>query len=157
MEKKTKRRIQSVGMVLFVMYLITLFYLLFFSEQYGRLIEEERVLRYNLHPFAEIHRFWTYRRIVGMDVMVVNVFGNIAAFLPFGMFLPFFFGRLRKMWLVTLCGGILSLAVEVIQLVTRVGCFDVDDIILNTIGALIGYLMFAQADRLRRLYYGKKI
>ena len=44
--------------------------------------------------------------------------------------------------------------VEVTQLITRVGCFDVDDIILNTVGGVLGYGMFALCNRLRRKYYG---
>ena len=52
----------------------------------------------------------------------------------------------------------MSLAVETIQLVTRVGIFDVDDLMLNTLGAALGYLVFAVCNRVRRkIYYGKKI
>jgi len=47
--------------------------------------------------------------------------------------------------------------VEVIQLITKVGCFDVDDMILNTAGAALGYLLFFICDHLRRKIYGKKI
>ena len=47
--------------------------------------------------------------------------------------------------------------VEVVQLVTKVGCFDVDDLILNTLGAAIGYGIFAVCNYLRRRHYGKKI
>lgn len=39
----------------------------------------------------------------------------------------------------------LSVTVEVIQLITKVGCFDVDDMILNTAGAALGYLLFLSA------------
>ena len=47
---------------------------------------------------------------------------------------------------------------ETIQLVTRVGIFDVDDLILNTLGAGIGYLLFAVGSRVRRkMDYGKKV
>lgn len=43
-----------------------------------------------------------------------------------------------------------SLLVETIQLVCKVGSFDVDDLLLNTVGGILGYLMFAVMDRLRR-------
>ena len=46
---------------------------------------------------------------------------------------------------------------ETIQLVTRVGCFDVDDLILNTAGAAAGYVLFAVCNYLRRRHYGEKI
>ena len=58
---------------------------------------------------------------------------------------------------MVLLGFSVSLAVETIQLVTRVGIFDVDDLMLNTLGAALGYLVFAVCNRVRRkIYYGKK-
>ena len=53
----------------------------------------------------------------------------------------------------------LSLGVETIQLFTRVGSFDVDDILLNTIGGVLGYILFVVCSRIRRKRYvwkGKK-
>ena len=64
---------------------------------------------------------------------------------------------MRSGWLIVLAGFGLSVTVEVIQLITKVGCFDVDDMILNTAGAALGYLPFFICDHLRRKVYGKKI
>ena len=64
---------------------------------------------------------------------------------------------MRSGFLILLSGLTLSLCAEAIQLVTKVGCFDVDDLILNTLGAFLGYLAFVLCSRLRREYYGKKI
>ena len=47
--------------------------------------------------------------------------------------------------------------VETVQLIAKVGCFDVDDLILNTLGAAIGYMLFAVCNYLRRKRYGEKI
>jgi len=62
--------------------------------------------------------------------------------------------------LITLSGFALSLFVEVVQLITKVGCFDVDDLILNTLGAAVGYILFAVChlidDQARRKKYGEK-
>ena len=62
--------------------------------------------------------------------------------LPFGFILPVIFRRMNSGFLICVSGFILSLTVEVIQLVTKVGCFDVDDMILNTLGATLGYVLF---------------
>ena len=51
---------------------------------------------------------------------------------------------------IILSGFSISLTVEVIQLITRVGCFDVDDMILNTLGAALGYGIYAVCDKIRR-------
>lgn len=157
MKKETKRIIQTLGKVLFVVYVLALIYFLFFSEEYGRVAMEERQYRYNLVPFVEIRRFWVYREQLGFWAVFTNLFGNVAGFLPFGFMLPVISGKMRSGWMIVLSGFGLSVAVEVIQLITKVGCFDVDDMILNTAGAAIGYLFFFICNHLRRKIYGKKI
>ena len=134
-----------------------LVYFLFLSEEYGRTSFDQRIYRYNLTPFQEIKRFWIYRHRVGFWVAFLNLAGNVIGFLPFGFFLPILSRRLRNGAVVTALGFGLSLLGESIQLVFKVGCFDVDDLILNTLGAAIGYMLFAVCNYLRRKRYGEKI
>lgn len=157
MKKKTKIMIKGVGCVLFAGYLLMLVYFLFFAEEYGRAVNPESVYRYNLTPFAEIRRFWIYRNSLGMAAVYTNIIGNILAFLPFGYILPIIMQRMRSGFLIILSGFGFSLIVELLQLWTRVGSFDVDDLILNTLGAALGYGLFVICNYLRRKYYGKKI
>ena len=157
MKKGTKRIIRRTGILLFILYVLLLVYFLFFSEEYGRLAGAEQSYRYNLTPFVEIQRFWKYREMLGIPALLTNIFGNVLGFIPFGFILPVISGRMQNGFLIILSGFTLSLCVEIIQLVTRVGCFDVDDLILNTLGAAIGYLAFAICNYLRRKYYGKMI
>ena len=56
LEKGTKRRVKKLGTAFFVLYVLVLVYLLFFSEGYGRVADAEREYRYNLVPFVEIRR-----------------------------------------------------------------------------------------------------
>ncbi len=144
-------------MILFIVYVLLLIYFLFFSEAYGRVAQAEREYRYNLTPFVEIRRFWVYRDQVGLFAFFTNVCGNVIGFIPLGFILPIICRSWRNGFLIILAGFGLSLCVETIQLVTKVGCFDVDDMILNTLGAAVGYLLFAVCDCLRRKHYGKKI
>ncbi|MGN8631432.1 VanZ family protein [Blautia sp. HCP3S3_G3] len=157
MKKDFKYMIRWMGILLFILYVLLLVYFLFFSEEYGRTVQMEQGYRYNLIPFAEIQRFWKYRELLGQYAFLSNIMGNVLAFLPFGLILPVIFRGMRSGFLIILSGFGLSLCVETIQLVTMVGCFDVDDLILNTFGAAVGYLIFAVCDYQRRKYYGKKI
>lgn len=157
MKKGTKRIIRRTGILLFILYVLVLVYFLFFSEEYGRIAQSEHIYRYNLTPFVEIQRFWKYREQLGVFALATNIFGNVLGFIPFGLILPVISEKMQNGFLIILSGFALSLCVEVIQLVTRVGCFDVDDLILNTIGAAAGYLAFAICNYLRRKYYGEKI
>ena len=143
--------------MLFVLYVLLLIYFLFFSEEYGRVAAEERKYRYNLIPFIEIRRFWIYREQLGVFAVVTNLLGNVIGFIPYGFILPVIARKCRSGFFIILSGFGISLLVETIQLITKVGCFDVDDLILNTLGAALGYLAFAVCNYLRRKCYGKKI
>ncbi len=112
---------------------------------------------YNLTPFQEILRFWNNRESVGFFAMFNNLFGNIIIFLPFGFFMPMA-SKNENAVKTVMHGFALSLMVEVIQLITKVGCFDVDDLMLNTLGAFLGYLIYIMFERRRRrnVAYRKK-
>ena len=88
-KNSAKRRIKHLGTMLFVLYILLLIYFLFFSEEYGRVAAEERVYRYNLIPFVEIRRFWTYREQLGVFAVVTNLFGNVIGFSAAADFLSF--------------------------------------------------------------------
>lgn len=138
---KHKKGYRITAWMLFGMYVLLMIYFLFFAESMGR-VASTREYHYNLHPFREIHRFLVYYEILGIDAVCMNLLGNIVAFVPFGLFLPFLSRKSRSFCKVSLLSFEVSLFVEIIQLVTRVGSCDVDDVILNTLGGMIGYLCF---------------
>lgn len=144
-----KKRRRLIAGILFVLYFAVLFYFLFFSEEMGRTYSE-RTYHYNLVPFKEIGRFIRYHRTLGTGTVLLNIVGNVAAFVPFGIFLPVFSARCRKVWFTVFYSFELSLLVELLQLVTKVGSFDVDDLILNTIGGLVGFLIYLLGKRILR-------
>lgn len=135
-----KRRRLAAG-ILFVLYFAVLFYFLFFSEEMGRTYSE-RTYHYNLVPFKEIGRFIRYRENLGMKVVVLNIAGNVMAFIPFGAFSPMFSKRCRRLFYALLYSFELTLLVELLQLIFKVGSFDVDDLLLNTLGGVIGFLIY---------------
>ena len=153
MKNETKRRIRICGAFLFFCYLLALTYFLFFSEGFGR-ASAGREYAYNLHPFREIRRFWVYREKLGMFAVICNLAGNVAGFIPFGMILPVIWRKTDSIFRIMLLGFEFSLCVEIIQLVWKVGSFDVDDLILNTLGSVIGYLLFSLCNVVRRKIYG---
>lgn len=153
MRIQTARKIRRGTTLLFVVYLILLFYVLFFSEDYGRTMEE-RSYSYNLMLFQEIKRFWNYRHQVGFRAMFLNIYGNVLCFLPFGAILPVLSKRCRYLAAITLLSFEFSLLVETVQLITKVGTFDVDDLFLNTIGGILGYFIFKLCNYWRKKLYG---
>lgn len=145
---KHKKSIRILCRILFWIYIAVLVYFLFFSEMLGR-GGTERTFCYNLIPFKEISRFLTYRSQLGFPAVFLNLAGNILIFMPFGFLLPTMRRRLRGFFRVLLLGFELSLTVECVQLLTKTGSFDVDDLFLNTIGCLFGELIYTAVQHRR--------
>lgn len=139
--KKQKETGRIIAILALLAYLLLLSYLLFFSSTYGRTVEMG--YRYNLRPFHEIRRGLENIDTVGYRYVIVNILGNIAAFMPFGFLLPFVSERRIHVGKAAVATFLLSLSAEVLQLLSRTGAFDVDDLILNTIGGVLGYLCYA--------------
>lgn len=89
-----------------------------------------------------------------MAAVLTNIVGNVVCFLPFGAILPVLWARARSFWVITLLSFTFSLLVECAQLVSKVGSFDVDDIFLNMMGGILGYLLFRSCNQMRRKHYG---
>lgn len=142
MSCRKKQSAKRILYVAFVIYMVILIYFLLFSEGFGRTSHNESY-RYNLVLFQEIKRFITYYHILGMKSVLVNVVGNIVAFMPFGFFMPFIGKKRRGFINVTLLSIELSLFIETVQLITKVGSYDVDDLLLNSLGGVLGYVVYA--------------
>lgn len=154
MNERQKRALRICSKIMFGVYLVFLIYLLFFAESMGRTYGE-RTYHYNLVPFREIKRFLVYRRNLGAMAVMLNLVGNIVALVPYGLFWPIMSPRNRSLWRIALLTFDFSFVVEIIQLVSKVGSFDVDDLMLNTLGGILGYLLFMMLDWFRRKRYGK--
>ena len=139
---KTGRKVRFWGRVLFIVYMILALYFMFFSETLDRTMVSDRY-RYNLTLFKEIKRFWEMRDSYGWSVTLINLLGNIVCFMPFGFLLPTISRKkvFKNVVSVTFLAMVFSMFIETAQLVTKVGAFDVDDILLNTIGGLAGYIV----------------
>lgn len=99
----------------------------------------------NLIPFQDFSR----SNLLGMIL-------NVVMFMPLGFLLPVYFERYRQ-WARTLAAGFLtSVTVELIQLFTF-RATDVDDLLMNTLGAVVGFLAAKLIFRFRStVYQGKK-
>lgn len=141
MTAAVRKGIKISGACLFGIYISGLIYFLFFAESYGRGADSIGY-SYNIYPFREIKRYLTYAHILGIRSVILNLAGNVVGFMPFGLLLPLMRSEVRKAWRVTVLGFEISALIELSQLIFKVGCFDVDDIILNTFGAWLGYVLF---------------
>ncbi len=131
--------------ILFGVYAIAALYLLFFMRRsmwdyltYGE------YFRYNTNfiPFRTVAEFAGYMRsndeIYG-DMSFVNIWGNLAVFLPAGIFFPAIWKKQRRFRSFAVTAAAVIIAVEILQFLTMCGSCDIDDFILNFCGAVIGF------------------
>lgn len=95
----------------------------------------------NFVPFSTIKNYFLYASFYNSTL---NLAGNIIIFMPLGFLLPILIRRFQKIGIIFLLSFGISLIFEITQLMFPVlgGTFDVDDLILNTFGALLGYIIF---------------
>ncbi|OGO76767.1 MAG: hypothetical protein A2Y23_05875 [Clostridiales bacterium GWB2_37_7] len=139
--RKNFVKIQFGGFVALSAYIISISRRLFFYAYSNNYRGQMDSISYNLTPFKTILNYLQNSANVGFDVWLYNLAGNVAAFIPLGFLLPLAFSGFRtiKTFIVAF---ILILCAEALQLVSRRGVFDVDDIILNMLGSMIGYSIY---------------
>ena len=126
-ERKGKDAFPMMGIMVFSLYLMIILVITFFSREDGS---------------------WT-----GMDLELFSTWGtnarnhafvveNVLLSIPYGFICPWAFPWLRGFFRNTFVAFVTSFGVETIQLITGRGYFQVDDILTNVLGAVIGYLLF---------------
>ena len=150
MSNKQELNFLLVKNAIFAGYLACLSYGLFFADSFGR--ADRDTASYNLVPFTEIRRYMSRVDVIGSARVLINLAGNIVVFIPFGFLLPAMWPKGEKHHpiaavLVTIT---FSTVVELLQYLTRSGIADVDDVILNSIGGFVGYLLYRAVEAMHR-------
>ncbi|TCO68878.1 VanZ family protein [Marinisporobacter balticus] len=137
-KQKTMSMIISIGLWgIFVVYILALLKIILFKCGFTTELRE-----LNLMPFRFIKDFFSHNTAI--DVALKNVFGNFALFIPLGILVPALFKNVRFKKTIWICFRV-SLFFEIIQYIVGLGASDVDDLMLNTLGSIIGawlYLTF---------------
>ena len=149
--KKKKQYLRVFLYIMFGYYIWILMNMLLFDAAFGRGLRWDHALPLeeywqtstNFKPFFTIRNYLqTYwNGNISGRIVAVNVLGNLLAFAPFGVFLPVLFPRMRQAlpFLGAITGAVCF--VELLQLLTRLGSCDIDDLILNLAGAAAVYFL----------------
>lgn len=131
------------------------YYKQYFNSDYKRYSVKKGWDKANTVPFRTIN---LYKRGLAHNNSFAeyNIWGNLLGFVPFGMLLPLFLPWFRHLFKMVLAGFILSLGFEMTQLITGLGIWDVDDLILNTTGVVGGYLLFLPAAFIHKRWQKQK-
>ena len=139
-KNKPINKLREVFINLFFIYFLILVNLTIFK--YGELIIDFDTRFYiNYIPLLETIKMFT-NDFIDIHTAFYNVIGNILLFIPLGFCIPLFFNKKNKLSKVILYGFTASLTIEVLQLFTPYSITDIDDIIFNTLGTVIGFIIF---------------
>ena len=132
---------------LFGIYCVAVFIMLFMRKRFdiGLPYWEQVKMSINLVPFRTIYGslYSIIHRTIPYLIPheIISLLGNFALFMPFGYFIPRLFEKYRVFIKFILFTFVVLLSIETLQVLTIRGCFDVDDIILNLAGAVIGFFI----------------
>lgn len=153
--KLNKSNLNSISMsfskilmnLIFILYILFLGYLTLFSHYYGR---ESFHRTLNLIPFKTILGFFNSSYKLKPEIIITNIFGNIVAFIPMGLVLPIIFrliNRFKRIFYIVLLS---TLTIEIFQYILGVGTTDIDDILLNTVGGMIGFGLYKLGSKTKK-------
>lgn len=153
-EEQTKTKlIKRTFVFYFILYIFLLFNLVMLDDFFGRAsmgviwnfdpryLDSFLMNRVNLIPFRTVLEYLNSFSIP-FHTKIINLLGNTLAFAPFGFFAHVILNKKPSLLKFTLLMVSASLLIEVIQLIFLVGSCDIDDIILNVLGAVFSYLIF---------------
>lgn len=137
--------------VLFFLYLLFIIRVIVFKYPYDQLhaiadswqkdVIWEGLSTANFVPFKTIKMYIRYYDLPGLRSFS-NLFGNILVFIPVGILLPRVHEGSKKVICMLFNVLLFIIGIEVFQLFSNFGAFDVDDIILNTFGVLLGRCLY---------------
>lgn len=146
-------------MLLFLLYILILMKLIVFKYPVEVLVEIvqnwskdvlwEGAASANYTLFKTIKLYIRHWNNLGM-ISFGNLVGNVVLFIPLGYFLPRLFQSMKNFFLCMFTALTFILGIEMFQLISNFGIFDVDDIFLNGCGVLIGYLGYRGLRRVHK-------
>ncbi|WP_227868385.1 VanZ family protein [Clostridioides sp. ZZV15-6388] len=100
----------------------------------------------NLIPFYTVWEFMTDSNI-SLVRAIANIIGNVGIFIPMGIFLPVVLKKLDKRNIIIII-SLISLGFELIQYILAIGSSDIDDVILNSLGGILGIIIYTKVTKL---------
>nr|WKN34640.1 VanZ family protein [Tunicatimonas sp. TK19036] len=140
--------------ILLVLYFVVLIWVLFFINipPFVRSPLRFQDVPPQLIPFGSVFHFFTSKSFDGKAYFILsNVIGNIVLFIPLGIFIAWIWGTLHLGLKATAFTILISTTAELLQYTFYLGVFDIDDILFNTLGGWIGYMLIKWSDLDHRL------
>lgn len=140
--------------ILAALYALAMLILLFYRKSEIFLLPYSVQLRehFNPYPFRTIqlyiHCLFPPKNPSLVRLAIINLVGNVVLFIPLGLFPALLWSKMRSLRKTLLLSAGIMLIIEPAQMFLVVGTCDIDDLILNLVGAAIGYGLYKTAKRL---------
>ena len=136
-----KKIVRPILWAVFGIYCLVLIYILFLNRGTRSHYSYTQYFQAftNFIPFKTITEYIQRYSDGYWRLSTINLLGNLALFIPMGMALPCVSKKINRFWKVVLFVLGIVVMVEVTQGILRVGSIDIDDVIFNVSGAMIGY------------------
>ncbi len=137
---------RTLKIAVFIIYIIAIVYFMFFGFDRPHFGSTHQEYRYDLVPTGI--PLWFPKSLENINLWVFSL-GNLLAFVPFGILVPMIFSIRYPKFILIFILSIISF--EALQMITYLGSFDTADILVNTIGATIGFVTYSICGRLKTL------
>jgi glycopeptide antibiotics resistance protein len=136
-----KSKLSKIWLLLLFIYIVFLMMVSFLGISYyaPKYISDFSDVNHNYIPFNTIRTYLFNFDHYNLDAWLYNTFGVVFLFAPLGFLLPATFINVKSIRTVVLITLSISMFIEVLQRFTNLGVFDLDNIILNILGATLGY------------------
>lgn len=159
MEKYMKKNYKKLWKFVFLVYILILIKLIIFKYPWEYLMNIVRSWEKGVVLEGLSTANFTLGKSIRMYIRYFNKFpfwngfanliGNILVFIPFGFVLPQAYPRCGRWWRTFYCATGFVMCIELFQLFSAFGAFDVDDILLNVLGAMLGYVLFSALRKIK--------
>jgi glycopeptide antibiotics resistance protein len=129
-----RTRIKRFALLCFILYFIFLGYITLFTYNYYVYGPSVNLVIFDsIKLMMRSGNYWLFFK---------NVIGNVLLFIPLGILLPVINKKMKNFFLMFVTGFYLSIFIELLQYTVAKRIFDIDDILLNTVGTILGFILY---------------
>lgn len=152
--KERRDLFSNVLSFIFFLYLVSVVFITLLPIPIDSIVKSEGIFPKQENNFIPFYIFWeVFNQNILMTSAIWNIGGNLLLLFPFGFLYPFI-KKYKKITMLSVfkLGFLFSISIEIMQVIVsslinyQYRSFDIDDIILNTVGTIVGFLMFKFVD-----------
>ncbi len=140
--KFNKRKYFKISLFIYLFFLGIFYFLELGPTLTFRLGKYYNEVSHNFILFSTITTYVLNFEHYNLSTLFYNIFGNVLIFVPLGILVPSIYPNINRYLQIIYISFLISVTLEGLQYITSLGVFDIDDIILNVIGGILGFYIY---------------